>query len=291
MGEKLAVNLADAVVHRTTQRYMDKMEQWAAAPSWAELACAAWAIEAVYNTAWASAASAPAPYAECVQRWGNAEFGEYVKQLQHAADRYAAPELFPSPGRRVRGGGGTRGADCEGHSAAGAGLLGHGVLRLTPAGATTVRRAAPPGLLGEGHIEHDRPVHWFIVQVAPASDSAGKRQRQSTCPPRRVALARQCGPCAGSHVDAFTSGTLASRAGDARASPYSRPYETAANQTFSALQATRRPPEPAPAAVVTEVPMSRSRAVCNDNVGIVGYIIPLPPQLLPSAQTYDAAPS
>lgn len=87
-AKKMKVDLSNVVVHETNQAYIGKMRQWASAKSWVELSCAVWAIEAVYNTAWASALNAPEPYTECANRWGNAEFGEYVKQLETSANRY-----------------------------------------------------------------------------------------------------------------------------------------------------------------------------------------------------------
>ena len=49
-------------------------------------AVAFWAIEMVYNQAWQIPGQMVQPYGEYADRWGNAEFTEYVKQLERQAD-------------------------------------------------------------------------------------------------------------------------------------------------------------------------------------------------------------
>ncbi|ACK71313.1 transcriptional activator, TenA family [Gloeothece citriformis PCC 7424] len=49
-------------------------------------AMALWAIELAYNQAWQLPGQMTSPYNEFADRWGNAEFTEYVKYLEKQAD-------------------------------------------------------------------------------------------------------------------------------------------------------------------------------------------------------------
>ncbi len=75
----------DADKQATCISYCQYMEQ-IAQMSYPVLATTVWAIELAYNQAWHFPAPMATPYDEFAQRWGNPEFTEYVKLLEHQAD-------------------------------------------------------------------------------------------------------------------------------------------------------------------------------------------------------------
>jgi len=79
-GLQLAVPKQAACV-----QYCRFMERMADTP-YPVQATAFWAIEAVYFHAWRGASPMAAPYDEFARRWGSAEFGAYVEQLDRQAD-------------------------------------------------------------------------------------------------------------------------------------------------------------------------------------------------------------
>jgi thiaminase/transcriptional activator TenA len=85
----------DIPQHPTCIEYCDYMAGLAAEP-YAVQAVAYWAIECAYNQGWQRPGPMPDPYAEFADRWGNAGFTAYVKQLEQQADealRSASPEV------------------------------------------------------------------------------------------------------------------------------------------------------------------------------------------------------
>lgn len=57
-----------------------------ATADYAVQATALWAIELAYNQGWQLPGTMPVPYAEFADRWGNAGFTDYVRQLEQQAD-------------------------------------------------------------------------------------------------------------------------------------------------------------------------------------------------------------
>jgi thiaminase/transcriptional activator TenA len=71
--------------HPTCIEYCDYMAGLAADP-YAVQAVAYWAIECAYNQGWQRPGPMSEPYSEFADRWGNAGFTAYVKQLEQQAD-------------------------------------------------------------------------------------------------------------------------------------------------------------------------------------------------------------
>lgn len=85
----------DVPKQTTCQAYGDYMAHLATAP-YPVQALALWAIEIAYNQAWQLPGKMAAPYLEFAQRWGNAQFSEYVQLLGKQADaalETASPEV------------------------------------------------------------------------------------------------------------------------------------------------------------------------------------------------------
>lgn len=70
----------------TCQAYCEYMEK-VGAMSYPLQATVIWAIELAYNQAWQKQGTMVTPYDEFAQRWGNANFTEYVKLLEKQADQ------------------------------------------------------------------------------------------------------------------------------------------------------------------------------------------------------------
>jgi formylaminopyrimidine deformylase / aminopyrimidine aminohydrolase len=92
----------DIPLHPTCIEYCDYMAGLAAEP-YAVQAVAYWAIECAYNQGWQRPGAMPAPYAEFADRWGNAGFTAYVKQLEQQADEAlrSAPEEVQQQAERA----------------------------------------------------------------------------------------------------------------------------------------------------------------------------------------------
>jgi thiaminase/transcriptional activator TenA len=71
---------------QTCQAYCEYMQRVGEMP-YPLQAMVIWAIELAYNQAWQQPGKMVSPYDEFAQRWGNADFTEYVKLLEKQADQ------------------------------------------------------------------------------------------------------------------------------------------------------------------------------------------------------------
>ena len=76
----------DAQKQSTCQEYCDYLIQVSQMP-YPVQATVLWAIELAYNQAWQQPGTMPDPYEEFADRWGNAQFTDYVKMLEQQADQ------------------------------------------------------------------------------------------------------------------------------------------------------------------------------------------------------------
>ena len=79
----------DTQKQSTCQEYGDYLAQVSQMP-YPVQATVLWAIELAYNQAWQHPETMPDPYREFAERWGNAQFTDYVKMLEQQADEALA---------------------------------------------------------------------------------------------------------------------------------------------------------------------------------------------------------